>query len=162
MKSEISCSFKSSTSNLKSANPLNFGLLIFKASENFPGTAYTTSIHRHCHSWGNSHNLDELSYTPLDRKRYLLFQPVTTLCHPSKFCFNAGKRQQFLRLSARCVRCYNSRYKLPSTNYVFNLVTCLDLRIFRPEDETLKSKNVAKLKMEHLIVVFTAIYLCCY
>jgi len=60
--------------------------------------------------------LKELLYTLLDSRRYLLFQPDTTLCHPSKFCFSAGKRQQFLRLWARCVRCYNTRYKLPSTN----------------------------------------------
>jgi len=46
--------------------------------------------------------------------------------------------------------------------YVFNLVTCFDLRIFRPEDDHLKSKHFAKLKMEHLLLVFTAIYLCYY
>jgi len=46
--------------------------------------------------------------------------------------------------------------------YVFNLVTYLDLRIFRPEDDPLKSKHVTKLKVGHLLFVFTAIYLSCY
>ena len=52
--------------------------------------------------------------------------------------------------------------KQTNTCYVFNLVTCFDLRIFRPEDDPLKSKHFAKFEMEHLVLVFTAIYLCCY
>jgi len=58
----------------------------------------------------------------------------------------------------RDINCRQQRNKC----YVFNLVTCFDLRIFRPEDDRLKSKQFAKLMMEHLLLVFTAIYLCCY
>ena len=59
-----------------------------------------------------------------------------------------------LEAITRDIKCHQQTNKC----YGFNFVTCLDLRIFRPEDDPLKSKHSAKLKMEYLLLVITAIY----
>jgi hypothetical protein len=35
------------------------------------------------------------------------------------------------------------------------------IQLYWPEDDPLRSKHVAKLKIQHLLVVLTAIYICC-
>jgi len=76
---------------------------------------------------------------------------------------------KFLFLSSCCAR-YNKQGNITSRCCNFNLATCSDYRgssctqfliqilYYWPEDDPLRLKHIAKLKVRYLIVVLMAIY----